>query len=512
MKLAAGFALSGLLVGSLMAWLGYSVAAHALTVELGRRLAAVAATAAIGIDGERFSRLREPSQMASQDYLRIQVHLRAVARENAGIKLAFVYTMAPTDQQGIWRYVVDSLPSDNPDFSALGDTEDYRNTAEGQSIVRAVNGPTADSNVVPSDRWGPLLTGAAPIKDSLGRTRGVLALDASAAAVGEMQARVKYASLLGLGIGFLATTGLGWLFSTQASKPLKAMMQGIRAVGEGDYTRPVQISNRDEFGQLADVFNEMLLGIQQRDLYRHQFERYVSHQVAAKVLADPSQAFWQGERRVATILFADLRGFTTVAEQLAPEEVVGMLNDYLSVFVDAVFRHEGTLDKFIGDAVMAVFGAPVSLGNDAERAVRAALEMQAAILAVRARWVGRAALDVGIGINTGDVVIGNIGSDRRLEYAAIGDTVNVAARIENLTRTYEVGILISEATYEAVRDCFDCRKVDSVAVRGREQQVTLYEVIGPHDSGEGDGGISGGPERVPRPTVRPSMAPRGQPT
>ncbi len=162
---------------------------------------------------------------------------------------------------------------------------------------------------------------------------------------------------------------------------------------------------------------------------------------------------------------------------------------------------------------MAVFGAPVSLGNDAERAVHAALEMQAEILAVRARWAGRAALEVGIGINTGDVVIGNIGSDRRLEFAAIGDTVNVAARIENLTRQYHLGILISESTYEAVKDRFECRRVDSVTVRGREQQVMLYEVVGPQRPGGEDGGVPGAPER-PRRTAtptRPSPVPTSQP-
>ena len=168
-----------------------------------------------------------------------------------------------------------------------------------------------------------------------------------------------------------------------------------------------------------------------------------------------------------------------MSEQLAPEEVVRRLNEYLAVMVDIVFAYDGTLDKFIGDAIMAVFGAPVSMGNDEERAVRAALEMQEAVRRLEMEWSerGMVGFKIGIGINTGEVVVGNIGSDQRIEYAAIGDHVNLASRLEGLNKDYGTGILISEQTYRHVEHLVDARLVDRVAVRGREEKVSIYEVL-----------------------------------
>src|SRR5262249_47456548 len=142
----------------------------------------------------------------------------------------------------------------------------------------------------------------------------------------------------------------GIVVAWSLTRPLGALVAGAAAVGRGDLTYRVEIPNRDELGQLAAAFNRMTQGLRQRDLYKQQFERYVTRQIAEKILAEPERAFWQGERRRATILFADIRGFTTMAERMPPEEVVNRLNQYLTVMIDIIFEWEGTLDKFIGDA------------------------------------------------------------------------------------------------------------------------------------------------------------------
>ena len=224
----------------------------------------------------------------------------------------------------------------------------------------------------------------------------------------------------------------------------------------------------------------MTAGLRQRDRYKRQFERYVSRQIADAILSNPDRDFWQGERRKTTILFADIRGFTAMSEKLEPEEVVHRLNEYLSVMVDIVFAYDGTLDKFIGDAIMAVFGAPINMGNDEERAIRAAVAMQAAAKRLEAQWSerGQVGFKIGIGVNTGDVVVGNIGSDIRLEYAAIGDTVNLASRLEGLNKDYGTGILVTEHTYRCVEHLVDVRWIDKVAVRGRTEPIDIYEVLG----------------------------------
>jgi adenylate cyclase len=181
-----------------------------------------------------------------------------------------------------------------------------------------------------------------------------------------------------------------------------------------------------------------------------------------------------------TIHFADIRGFTSIAERLPPEDVIHSLNAYLSLMVEVVLRYGGTLDKFIGDAIMALFGAPVSTGNDAERAVQAAVTIQERVarLATERNQAGRVAFEIGIGINTGEVIVGNIGSERRLEYGAIGDPVNLAARLEELNKEYGTRILVSEATYQEIASQIESRKVDRVTVRGRERPLEIYEVLG----------------------------------
>ena len=192
------------------------------------------------------------------------------------------------------------------------------------------------------------------------------------------------------------------------TKPLDALITATHAVGAGNLRYRVEVTSRDELGQLAEAFNAMTEGLRQRELYKQQFGRYVSRQIAEKVLSDPDTIFWQGERRRATILFSDIRGFTTMSSRLDPEVVVARLNEYLGEMIDIIFEHDGTLDKFIGDAVMAVFGAPVSLGNDEERAVRAAVAMQEAASRLRGRWEasGAEGFRIGIGINTGESSLG----------------------------------------------------------------------------------------------------------
>jgi adenylate cyclase len=169
-----------------------------------------------------------------------------------------------------------------------------------------------------------------------------------------------------------------------------------------------------------------------------------------------------------------------MSEKVPPEVIIARLNEYLALMIDIVFKHEGTLDKFIGDAVMALFGAPLSLGNDEERAVRAAVDMQKAAADLSWRWSkqGLPEFKIGIGIHTGEIVVGNIGSEKRMEYSAIGDAVNLASRLESLNKEYKTSTLISEETYNAVKKIAETRFVDNVNVRGRAEPVTIYEVTG----------------------------------
>ena len=211
--------------------------------------------------------------------------------------------------------------------------------------------------------------------------------------------------------------------------------------------------------------------------------RYVTRQVAEQILKDRDRLKLGGDRTMVAVLFSDIRSFTTISEQSSAEEIVAMLNDYFSRMLDPVFKYDGMLDKFIGDALMAVFGAPVARADDAERAVRAALEMRRALKVYN---VDRAAkglppIDNGIGITKGEAISGNIGSEQRMDYTVIGDTVNVASRLEGLTKNYPQKILINEGVYLEVKDMIPCVDLGFAHVKGKEGDVHIYGVPDPID-------------------------------
>jgi adenylate cyclase len=184
-------------------------------------------------------------------------------------------------------------------------------------------------------------------------------------------------------------------------------------------------------------------------------------------------------RRRTTVLFSDIRGFTSISEKLEPEQVAEMLSEYLTEMTEIVFRHGGTVDKYIGDCVMALYNVPFEDPNHAANAIRTGLEFQARTLEVSARWEARVGVKIrnGVGINTGEAVVGTLGSRQRLEYTAIGDTVNLAARLESITKDYGASIIISEFTYEEVKGLFLTRQLGAVTVKGKTQPVNIYAVL-----------------------------------
>ncbi|MEW6068142.1 MAG: adenylate/guanylate cyclase domain-containing protein [Nitrospirota bacterium] len=219
---------------------------------------------------------------------------------------------------------------------------------------------------------------------------------------------------------------------------------------------------------------------------RAMFSCYVTKKVVDELIKNPDMAKLGGERREITVLFSDIRGFTAFSEKHAPEEVVSILNEYLGAMTEIVFRWEGTLDKFVGDAIIAFWGAPMKQENHAELAVRCALDMIRKIEELQHNWrsEGKAPLDMGIGINSGEVLVGNIGAEgKKMEYTVIGDHVNLGARIESLTRIYNTHILITEFTMNNIRDRITdnlghllVKGLERVTVKGKEMSVQIFEV------------------------------------
>jgi adenylate cyclase len=210
------------------------------------------------------------------------------------------------------------------------------------------------------------------------------------------------------------------------------------------------------------------------------FQHYVPPAVVDGLVSGAEPLRLGGEKRELTVLFSDIRGFTTLSEAMSPEDLVKLMNEYFTAMTDKVFEHRGSLDKYIGDAVMAVYGAPVAEPRHAALACRTALEMLTVLDQLKVGWKSRGlpVIDIGVGINTGPMIVGNMGSANRFNYTVVGDSVNLASRIESLNKSYGTNVLVSEYTYEVVKDEFPfAREIDNIRVRGRTQPVRLYELM-----------------------------------
>jgi adenylate cyclase len=215
---------------------------------------------------------------------------------------------------------------------------------------------------------------------------------------------------------------------------------------------------------------------QERHVLRDTFSRYVSPELCEEILKNPGLLSLGGRRQQVTVLFADVRNFTSMSEAMAPEAVVEVLNTYFTEMVDLVFRYQGTLDKFVGDALMAVFGVPLPLPQAATQAVKCALAMQRHLKQMQSE--GRTPIQgMRIGINTGDAIVGNIGSTKRMDFTVVGDVVNVAARLQELAKELEADTLISEATFREVEGRVQATPEPATVLRGRKEPTPIYRLL-----------------------------------
>ena len=281
------------------------------------------------------------------------------------------------------------------------------------------------------------------------------------------------AIVLGLGVA------AGMTFVALLSGPLRRLRVGVERLRDGDLAVRVPPTSRDEVGELTRAFNEMGDALLQKQRIQNAFGRYVNDYVLNQLLEDPEGDALAGMEREVTILFADLRGFTHLSEGLKARAVVRLLKEVFQLASDRILERGGTIDKFIGDSVMAYFGAPMHQPDHAQRAVSAAVDILQSLEArnQRLRESGDAAalpVEVGIGIHCGLVVVGDVGSDRRTDFTVVGDTVNVAHRLEKLARPGQ--ILISEAVQHAVRGARRLRFEGERQLSGREEPVHVYSV------------------------------------
>jgi class 3 adenylate cyclase/CHASE3 domain sensor protein len=299
-------------------------------------------------------------------------------------------------------------------------------------------------------------------------------------------------------VSLLIALGLGAALSWSLIRPVRKVDHALARIASGEFDEQVEVPNRDEFGRLTANLNrtsgrlaELYQDLTQlnENLERQvedqlvqlrraeQLRRYLAPQVADAVLNGAAPVTLTSTRRNLTILFANIRGFTSMSERVEPEELIDALNEYFGVMTDVVFRNGGTLDKYVGDGILAFFGDPIPFEDHAERAVATALEMRSRLRGIRSRWMERLheELNVGIGISTGYVTVGNIGSDTRTEYTVIGNHVNLASGLAETAGPNQ--ILATERTIAAVRGKVETVAVDEASLEDVNRPVRIFEVI-----------------------------------
>ncbi len=290
-------------------------------------------------------------------------------------------------------------------------------------------------------------------------------------AVHRVNRYIKYLTFAGLFIG-----GVGaFLITSFMVKPVQVLVRGAKAIGEGDFEHRIKVDRRDELGVLMDAFNEMADGLKQKQVIQESFGRYVAPEVLDMILNN-KETWFKGKMVNVTVLFADIRGFTSLSEHRDPAAVIDMLNEYFTLMTKVVQKHRGYVDKFIGDAIMVVFGSPVSYEGHALQAARAACEMQEKLKGLNRDRVEEDYFHIGIGVNTGTVVAGNLGSIQKMEYAVIGDGVNTSSRLCSAAARGE--IIISKSTYDEIKDSeFACKALDPISVKGKTDRVEIYSLF-----------------------------------
>jgi adenylate cyclase len=452
------------------------------------KLLTVASAGAAMVDAVEHARLVSRGDESKPEYSKIQNDLRRLRNLNRrdDTWIANLYTVYyAAAEPGILRYGIDTedAPENFSNFADVVHTEQLK----GIDLSK----PYALEDFA-RDSFGTWLIATHPVLDDAGHAVAAVVAEIRSSRVTAVTSNLYQHAATIAGIEVLLLTLCSMLIARRVTVPLKQLCSAMGEVAKGNFDVDSGVHLDDEIGEAATALHSMAHDLKEREHIKLAFARYVSHQVAEIVLKHPtSQAnALVGQRRRITVLFADVRGFTSISERLPPEEVVSLLNEYFERMVEAIFKHGGTLDKFLGDGLMAIFGSPLEDSYQEENALAAALEMLSAASDLSHRITEKygQTFRIGIGINSGTAVVGNIGSSKRMEYTAIGDTVNLASRLESQTKELGVDILFSDYTRTGLHGelAQRLRRIGGVKVRGRAQEVIAWTIENASDSVQAD--------------------------
>lgn len=436
----------------------------------------IAADAAAVLNGDTVEQIKIREDEQKSAYQEVRSVLRKIrdANRNRNIYAKFVYIIYPNPQNSKkFLFAVDA--EEGKDFSHAGD-EDSGATAD--LLYDHLQEPYSYGKML-KDKWGTWLTGYAPIYNSKGEYVATVGVDLSAARVQQVINQILLYGSMAFLLSIIIAVITARILANKASQDLNTLDNATKEIGKGNLAFRVHLTTKDEFEDLAQALNKMCEGLEEKERLKVGFAHYVSQHVMERILKTRGSTKLEGEKRKITVFFSDIRDFTVISEKLPAEQVVSILNEYFKTMLDIVFKHNGMLDKMIGDAIMAEFGFPEEDPKQERNAVITAIEMQRALQLLQDKWQkeGKPKIEIGIGIHTGEAIVGSVGSEEtRMEFTAIGDTVNIASRLEDSTRELNERIIVSETTYQALNQEFPAKFLGPLALKGKSATINAYAI------------------------------------
>lgn len=477
--------LTGAIVFSVLAFMGLVFYDLAYSTEFEALQARIRSTVGIlsrRVDPKVLDSIDRAKGMADPVYRDFHDDFKAICKADPDIYTIYVLKRVQTELV----FVIDV--SDDPQDSARPGERYRANEAVFETMKRGLEAVTVEDEMT-ADKWGLSLGGYAPLRYADGTSYGLVGVDVDASHIDEMSNRLVITTLLIFGAAAFALFVMAILMGRRIKGPIQAIDLTARRIAGGDFDHELRLERKDEFGLMGHHFNTIAKSLKERDFLRDTFGRYVSPDIAKKVLQDRSAAALGGEEREVTVVFSDIEGYSTMTELIPPQEVLGMLNTYLGAMNEIIDEHSGCIIEFLGDAILAVFNAPNDVDGHADIGVRCALAMRERLEALNREWesqpiaeiwrkAGKEKLKARVGIHTGRVVAGNLGSKTRMKYGLIGDVVNVAARIEALNKKLVTTLLVSDDTWHALGDDIKTRATDRGEhdVKGRAHSVRVWEL------------------------------------
>lgn len=478
-RLALCLALAFALIISCVGWFTYRTVEHGEMEGLRRRLNGLVVALSTSLEGEAVAAAIAEEGTASVAYQSLYRRLRSLADAEADIES--IYVMMPADEPGKLRFLVDASKLSR--VAARGELYDASNVP---LLLQGFHRVTVEQAPV-GDEFGQSQSAYAPLRDGTGRVIGVIGVDVLAVNIDSIRAHVATLCLGLFGAALLVMVFLCIWVGHQIRRPLSQVMHAASAIADGHLDTPIPAGRSDEFGVLLSSFSQMVGNLRDRERLRETFGLYISRELADSLLREGRVPALGGTECVATILFLDVQDFTRISETLSPSETIAMLNDYLSAMVEVIKVHRGCALDFVGDGVITVFGAPFYQPEHATDAVRCALAMDQRMAELNSEWTERGlsarwqkagveSVHIRMGLHTGSLVAGNIGSSTRMKYSVIGDTVNIAARLEAMNKEFGTSILMSDEVRVRLPLQLSSAFVDrgTVPLRGRQQGVRAF--------------------------------------